>query len=237
MKKGSSRQRTQASRGLLVSKADADKAVVLANAPKPVKDALEKSCQDKQKAEKEVAKEKTRYERFLAASKRAYNDETKIEVVGGLAGQGWNEGLNYFIRWMAEWSQKTEGDEGWWASNVDLAQSFPGALAGLLYVLERLLRDDFNPEDKDLPADQRRPFEPSFSRRTVSEALKIAAHLGFSNTVRALRFRWAESIDEKKEAERALKDKDRQLQEARDELERAKAQVRALEARSGGATP
>ncbi len=217
----------------LPSKKDAEAAVVLANVPAQVRSAISKSCTEKQLAEKKVQKSETKFEKFVAQTAQAAKSETGVEVLGGMAGQAWNEAANLGMRALGEWSEKVEGENGFWARNVDLAQSIPGAIGTFVFILEKALRDEYDPEDRNLPSDKRRPYQPTSWRRYVSEAAKIAGHLGFSNTVRALRFRWAESIDERQENRKAIADNKRALQAALDELEQTKAQLRAAQ-RGGG---
>lgn len=239
-KKNGASDRISKSRGLLVSKKDANNAVVLANAPPVVRDALEQSCKEQKKTEKAIEREKTRYEKLLDRNKKYASAETQIEVYGGLMGQGFNEGLNYLLRMVAEWSQDAKGDEGFFASNIDWIQSFPGALGSLVFILEKALRPDVDPADLALPKDEQRPYDAPAWRRTVSEAAKVATHLGLSNTVRALRFRWAESIDERKETEARtnmlsgrLKETQSALEAATAELEKVKAQLQSLTPNGG----
>ncbi len=232
MAKNGAKDRYENSRAL--TKGQVRDAALLVNSPKAVRDAIELSSAEKAKAQKAVEKQKTLYERMVESSKNFQNDETKLEVLGGIGGQAFHEGVNWLVfRNLADWSKRTAGEDGFWASNVDITQSIPGALATVVYVLEKALRDNINPEDAGKPKELQRPYVPSSWRRGLSEAAKIAGHLGFSNTVRALRFRWAESSDEALEKNEELKSMRRMLQAAKDELEAANAKVREIQ--GGGA--
>lgn len=226
-----SQQRIQDSRGALPSKKEAEAAIVLANAPAAVRDVVVKSAEDKKRSEKAVEKSQTAYDKLVAKTKQAWDSGTRVDVLGGLGGQLWNEAANLGFRALGEWSEKTAGEEGFWAANVDLTQSIPGAIGAFLYILEKGLRPDFDPEDARLPMDQRRPYFPAEWRTYLSEAAKIASHLGFSNTVRALRFRWAESIDERNEKKQQNTELQSLLKRATDELSAAKAQLRQLQSK------
>lgn len=231
------RQRFQEIRGALPSKREAEAAVVLANAPAAVREVVVKTSEEKKRTEKAVEKTQTAYDKFVAKTKQAWDSGTRVDVLGGIGGQLWNEAANLGFRALGEWSEKTEGVEGFWASNVDLTQSIPGAIGTFLYILEKGLRPDFDPEDARLPMEQRRPYFPAGWRTYLSEASKIAGHLGFSNTVRALRFRWAESIDERNEKRQQNVELQTLLKKANDELSAAKAQLRQLQSKKAPATP
>jgi hypothetical protein len=224
--------------GILPSRQQAEAQATLANAPKPVRDAIAKSCEEKQQAEKQVEKAKTRYEKFLGVVKKFEDGDTTRDALGGVGGQVWFEGWNLLFRALGDWSEKEEGPDGFWIRNVDLAQSVPGGVAAFIYVLEKALRPEFDPDDKNLPVDQRRPYMTPEWRRVVSEAAKIAGHLGLSNTIRALRFRWAESADERREKNMAIAERDKVNQGLRDELAQVRAQLKLLQtqgAQGGGA--
>ena len=230
-----SQQRIQESRAALPSKKEAEAALVLANAPAAVREVVVKTSEQKSKTEKAAEKTQTAYEKFLAKTKQAWDDGTRVDVLGGLGGQVWNEAANLGFRALGEWSEKTAGEDGFWASNVDLTQSLAGAIGTFLYILEKGLRPEFDPEDARLPAEQRRPYIPSGWRLYLSEASKIAGHLGFSNTVRALRFRWVESIDERNEKKQQNTELQTLLKKATDELSAVKAQLRQLQSQSKAA--
>lgn len=227
-------QRIQQSRASLPSKKEAEAALVLANAPAAVREVVVKTSEAKSKTEKAAEKTQTAYEKFLAKTKQAWDDGTRVDVIGGLSGQLWNEAANLGFRALGEWSEKTAGEEGFWASNVDLTQSIAGAMGTFLYILEKGLRPDFEPDDARLPMEQRRPYIPSGWRLYLSEAAKIAGHLGFSNTVRALRFRWVESIDERNEKKQQNAELQTLLKKASDELAAARAQLRQLQSQQKG---
>lgn len=233
-KAGSSKERIEKSRGVLPSKSEANKVAVLANSPKEVRDAVEQKCKEKDKADKLTKKVGDKFNKFVAITAQAAKTETGIEVVGGMSAQALNELGNLGFRSLGEWSEKSEGMDGFWARNVDLSQSIPGALGSIIYILEKALRPEFNKEDTALPTDERRPFIPAPWRRGVSEASKVAAHLGLSNTLRALRFRWSEGIDERREKLEAIAERDKLLRQANDELDKLKAQVRQLLAAKAG---
>ncbi len=102
-----------------------------------------------------------------------------VDLGGGTLAQVSTELINWGVRALGRWSK-----DGWLANNVDLLQSMPHFILGLaLYCTEMATRKK---SDKGVV---------SASREVMSEATKLFAQLGFSNLVRAIRFRWGEAED------------------------------------------
>lgn len=144
-----------------------------------------------------------RVEKFMATVKAKESPAHRVAVDfgGGVIAQTSTELINWGLRALGKWS----GD-GFWANNVDLLQGAPHFILGLaIYFAEMLTRG----EPKEGKAEW-----VSGTREVMSEAAKIFGQLGFSNLMRAVRVRWAESndrevayqaiVDEKKAAEAKL---------------------------------
>lgn len=120
-----------------------------------------------------------------------------VDWVGGGAGSAATEGINYLFRLIGEWL----GEDGTWSRNIDLIQSIPHTVIGLFtYWIELGTRPANDPNVKYLDKDgneQEIPYVPTMQREMISEFSKVLAHLGFHNLVRALRFRYAENLDER----------------------------------------
>ena len=98
-----------------------------------------------------------------------------IDLGGGITAQATTELINFGVRALGDWSV-----DGFWAKQVDLMQSIPHMVLGVVtYVAELLTRNGNEPT--------------TWSREMVSEASKIFSQLGFANLTRALRVRWTDS--------------------------------------------
>lgn len=195
---------------------------------------IERSSEEKDKSLKRQKREqmslKQRLEsgidKRLARESRARR--LAVDLGGGATAQGVNELVNLGIRAMADWRElasKKTGDESWFASNVDLLQSLPGSLGMILYAVEMWTRPKYA-KDKD-QKDTGEPYVPTPTREFVSELTKTLGHLGFSNLVRSLRFRWAESIDETKIKDQREKQITGQIAERDTQLAEVRKQSKA----------
>ena len=145
------------------------------------------------------------------------SDRVQMDLISMTLGQSFNETLNFFIRWAAEASQQEKGDAGFIYRNVDLLQTLPGALGMAAYLINTLMLHSTEAEWRR----EKKIFIPPGWRLGLNESAKVLSTLGLSNVFRALRYRWAESVDEKREAADVLSSQ-------RETLEKAQAEIRAL---------
>lgn len=178
-----------------------------------------------------------------SVTRRAVTDQ-----LASLGSIGTNELMNVGMRAMAEWSKETEGEKGWWYRNVAYTQSLPGLLGSVVYLADVLLQK--SKEDKAIEAikagkdPDARPFLPSDLRLGFSKWALMLSNLGLSNFVRALRYSYAENIDEQRiksetigqqddrlKAAQAEKEEQRRLlEESRKEVEKLTAELRQARA-------
>lgn len=185
-------------------------------------------------AEEQLGAVATEYQEFKKSAAPHFSRGTQLLVdsTGGLSAQAVNELLNWGIRAAADWSESTSGKEGLIYRNVDWLQSIPGGIGAALYLVEMmLLRPEYDPRDSERPESERRPFIPSKTRAGMTELLKILGHLGLSNTIRAMRFRYWESADERREKDEAVKNRDELIEQARAEIAALREQVKTLQAK------
>jgi len=178
-----------------------------------------------------------------SVTRRAVTDQ--LASFGAL---GTNEVMNLGMRALAEWSKETEGDKGWWYRNVAYTQSMPGLLGTVVYLVDVLLQK--SKEDKAIEVikagkeKDARPYLPSDLRLGFSRWALMLSNLGLSNFVRALRYSYAENIDEQRiksetigqqddrlKAAQAEKEEQRKLlEESKKEVERLTAELRQARA-------
>ena len=181
-------------------------------------------------AEKQTAAEMKQIASKLASAEKKTNelgeklqqsvsvsDRVQLDLISMTLGQSFNETLNFFIRWAAEASQQEKGDAGFIYRNVDLLQTLPGALGMAAYLINTLMLHSTEAEWRR----EKKIFIPPGWRLGLNESAKVLSTLGLSNVFRALRYRWAESVDEKREAADVLSSQ-------RETLEKAQAEIRAL---------
>jgi hypothetical protein len=147
-----------------------------------------------------------------------------VDVGGGLSAQALNELWGLGARSLGEWSEETAGKDGFFAKNVDYIQSLPGAIGSILYIIEMALRPEYSNPEKKIP------YLPSGNREFFSELTKILGHLGMSNMIRALRFRYGESIDEREIKEQQAAIDAATIAGAKAELEQLKTDLAAKDA-------
>lgn len=144
-------------------------------------------------------------------------DRVQMDLIAMTLGQSFNETLNFFMRWAAEASQQEKGDAGFIYRNVDLLQTLPGALGMATYLINTLMLHSTEAEWRR----EKKIYIPPGWRLGLNESAKVLSTLGLSNVFRALRYRWAESVDEKREAADVLASQ-------RETLEKAQAEIKAL---------
>lgn len=99
-----------------------------------------------------------------------------------------NEVVGLGARAIAEWSQRTGGPNAHFAANVALYSSLPqSAIGAAVYIIELATRD------KDA-------LTLSLGREIASKASNLMVNLGLSQTIRAIRYQLAKSVDEDQEA-------------------------------------
>lgn len=154
-------------------------------------------------------------EKLLASV--SITDRVQMDLIAVTLGQSFNETLNFFLRWAAEASQKEKGDAGFLYKNVDLLQTLPGALGMATYLVNTLMLHSTEKEWRK----EKKIYMPPGWRLGLNESAKVLSTLGLNNVFRALRYRWAESVDERREAAETLAAQ-------RETLEKAQAEIRAL---------
>ena len=154
-------------------------------------------------------------EKLLASV--SITDRVQMDLIAVTLGQSFNETLNFFLRWAAEASQKEKGDAGFLYKNVDLLQTLPGALGMAAYLVNTLMLHSTEKEWRK----EKKIYIPPGWRLGLNESAKVLSTLGLNNVFRALRYRWAESVDERREAAETLAAQ-------RETLEKAQAEIRAL---------
>lgn len=145
------------------------------------------------------------------------SDRVQMDLISMTLGQSFNETLNFFIRWAAEASQQEKGDAGFIYRNVDLLQTLPGVAGMATYLINTLLLHSTEKEWRR----EKKIYLPPGWRLGLNESAKVLSTLGLNNVFRALRYRWAESVDEKRESAEVLATQ-------RETLEKAQAEIKAL---------
>lgn len=153
------------------------------------------------------------------------SSRVQTDVLASVGAQGFNEGMNFLMRWLGEWSKKTEGDAGFLYRNVDFLQSLPGAVGTISYLIDTLLQKS----NEDMCRMTGDAYIPSNLRLGFNKWAMLLSNLGLSNFVRALRYRWAESIDE-------VREKEETLAEQREALVKAKAEIEVVRRKLDEAT-
>ena len=151
-----------------------------------------------------------------------------VAVMAGA--QTFNEALNAIVRWAGEWSLEDSGKSGFIYRNVDFMQSIPGFLGSAYYVIDSILQSGAEERNKG--------YVPGPMRASFNKAAFVLSNLGLNNFVRALRYRYAESVDERLEKEETIEAQRDALTRARAELDEMRKQVaeskRQLEAAKKG---
>lgn len=191
---------------------------------------------DKQiaKTEREAKATENVKEAVVKETKAHFSKPRKIarDLGASAAAQVWVEGVNLGARALAEWSEKEEGEKGFWRSNVDIMQSAPHVVVGgLIYALELATRKDQSDEKGA------KPIIPTSAREFLSDMSKTIANLGFSNLSRALRFRYHESVDERVEKAEAIKQASEELEILKRDNAKQAALIAELQKKTSGATP
>lgn len=145
------------------------------------------------------------------------SDRVQMDLISMTLGQSFNETLNFFIRWAAEASQQEKGDAGFIYRNVDLLQTLPGVAGMATYLINTLMLHSTEKEWRR----EKKIYLPPGWRLGLNESAKVLSTLGLNNVFRALRYRWAESVDEKRESAEVLATQ-------RETLEKAQAEIKAL---------
>lgn len=145
------------------------------------------------------------------------SDRVQMDLISMTLGQSFNETLNFFIRWAAEASQQEKGDAGFIYRNVDLLQTLPGVAGMAAYLINTLMLHSTEKEWRR----EKKIYLPPGWRLGLNESAKVLSTLGLNNVFRALRYRWAESVDEKRESAEVLATQ-------RETLEKAQAEIKAL---------
>jgi hypothetical protein len=103
--------------------------------------------------------------------------------------QGFNELTGLAARAIAEWSQRTEGQNGHFAKHVGLYQSIPQSVIGAtVWMIELFTRS-------------KRQMTLSLGRDIANRASFLLLNLGTANMVRAVRYYLTNSVDEQAEIE------------------------------------
>jgi hypothetical protein len=197
---------------------------------------LDKKEKQIAKTEREVKAVESVKDAVIKDTKAHFSKPRKIatDLGSSAAAQIWVEGVNLGARALAEWSEKEEGERGFWRNNVDIMQSAPHVVLGsLIYALELATR-------KDQPDGAAKPIIPTSTREFFSDMAKTITNLGFSNLSRALRFRYYESVDERVEKSEAIKAASEELERLKSDNEKQKALIAELQKRippQSGATP
>ena len=152
-------------------------------------------------------------------------DRTQTDLMAMTLGTSFHEAANFFIRWMAEASQKEKGDASFWYRNVDLLQALPGALGMATYLINTML---LHSTETALRTEQKIYLPPGW-RIGLNESAKLLTTLGLSNVFRALRYRWADSVDEARDTAAAQAEQHATLQKARDEIAALHERLRKLQ--------
>lgn len=228
-KNGRSKDRTQELR--LMSGKEAEQMMALAGVDKPVKSFLAQAQDKVQAADRRVQK----IEQSIEDTRGYVKDQMTVDLVGSGSAVALTELMNLGARAVAEWSEKTAGEDGFFRNHIDFMQSIPGALGGLVYILDLALRPDVHPEDRNKDPKQQRPYMPPNWRRYMNEAAKQMSTLGLSNLLRALRFRWAESVDERVERQEKMDNLKELLDKANAEKEALVKRLTEVQRRPGGA--
>ena len=135
---------------------------------------------------------KARRKLDLVVAKAQEEHTTTRTVTGDLSAaaiaHATNEIVGLGARALAEWSQRTGGSNAHFAANVALYSSLPqSAIGAAIYIVELATRD------KDA-------LTLSLGREIASKASNLLVNLGLSQTIRAIRYQLAKSIDEDQEA-------------------------------------
>lgn len=152
-------------------------------------------------------------------------ERAQTDLIAVTLGTSFHESLNFFIRWAAEASRRDEGDASFWYRNVDLLQALPGALGLATYLVNTLL---LHTTEAALRSEQRIYLPPGW-RIGLNESAKLLTTLGLSHVFRALRYRWADSVDEQRTTSEILAEQRATLEKARDEIARLNERLRQLQ--------
>ena len=195
-------------------KAQAETAMALAD-KKELQQATKEAKAERQKADAL----KTRMDTYSKQVSELVSVRSRVTSdVAVMAGaQGFNEAMNAIIRWAGEWSLEDAGKSGFIYRNVDFLQSLPGFLGSAYYVVDSILQSGAEERNKG--------FVPGPLRASFNKAAFVLSNLGLNNFVRALRYRYAESIDETREKEETIEAQREALLRAKAELDEMKKQV------------
>lgn len=132
------------------------------------------------RATRELVRGAASAENMLEAARKATSRSRVggVDLAGMLAGQLSNEGINWLLRRLADWSPS-------FAANVDLWQSLPHLVIGMVVYWAELLT-------RKTDASGTKMF-PSMPREIVSEWAKVFQTLGASNLWRAMRVRGSDT--------------------------------------------
>jgi len=153
-------------------------------------------------------------------------ERAQTDLIAMTLGTSFHETVNVFVRWAAEASQKEKGDASFWYRNVDLLQGLPGALGMATYLINTLL---MHSTETALRQEQQIYLPPGW-RTGLNESAKVLTALGLSHVFRALRYRWADSVDETRNTSEILAEQRATLQKARDEIAALNERLRQLQA-------
>jgi len=172
-------------------------------------------------------------------SNASVNRRLLTDQLASFGALGTNEVMNIGMRALAEWSKKTEGEEGWFYRNVAYTQSMPGLLGTLAYLINILwTKSEENKSiEKMNKGEADTPYLPSDLNLGFSKWALMLSNLGLSNFVRALRYSYAENIDEQRIKSETIGQQDDRLKAAQAEreeqrklLEESKKEVERLTA-------
>lgn len=188
----------------------ADTALALAD-KKELQQATKEAKSERQRAEAL----KTRMDTYSKQVSELVSVRSRVtsDVAVMVGSQTFNETLNAIVRWAAAWSLEDAGKTGFLYRNVDFMQSLPGFLGSAYYVIDSILQSGAEERNKG--------YVPGPMRASFNKAAFVLSNLGLNNFVRALRYRYAESVDE-------MRDKQETIEEQRDALSKARAELEAL---------
>jgi|JI6StandDraft_1071083.scaffolds.fasta_scaffold38903_3 hypothetical protein len=137
-----------------------------------------------------IVKTRRKLDQVVEKAKEEHTTTRTLTADAGAAviAHGANELIALGARAIGEWSQRTGGQEAHFAKNVGLYSSLPqSAIGAAIYIIELATRDS-------------ETLSLSLGRDITSRASNLLVNLGLSNTIRAIRYQLAKSIDEDQEA-------------------------------------
>lgn len=132
-------------------------------------------------------------ERFQKNLKEQNSTTRTVTVDGGSAviAHTFDQLFQWGARALGEYSMRTAGTDGFFAKHIGLVASVPQTTVGfLVYVMELATRG----KSTDM--------KMSLGREIAHSASNLLANLGLANSIRAIRYYLAQSIDEDQETQK-----------------------------------